>query len=75
MCPYRHDRQWHDLQKHYPGDFEKAAELETAIRETDNGLWLTRHRQPIHQTTFTRSESALPLFGDHAGCDSGFCWV
>jgi hypothetical protein len=75
MCPYRQDRQWADLQEYYPDDFQSAVNLESEIRSRDNGFWLTKHRRPLSEITFTRNESSLPLFGDHAGCDSGFCWV
>lgn len=75
MCPYRQDRQWADLQEYYPSDFQSAIQLESDIRSKDTGFWLTKHRRPLSDITFTRNESSLPLFGDHAGCDSGFCWV
>ena len=75
MCPYRQDRQWADLRDYYPLDFTAASRLETEIRQKDGGLWLTKHRRPLAEINFERRESALPLFGDHAGCDSGFCWV
>ena len=75
MCPYRQDLQWAQLKEHFPADFEKAGDLEKQIRQTDKGLWLTKYRKPLAQIEFTEAERAPSLFGEHGGCDSGFCWV
>lgn len=77
MCPYRSDRQWAQLREHYPSDFAQAAQLEQDIHAADSqgGVWLTKHRQPLAGVTFTDATRDLPLFGQVEHCDSGFCWV
>jgi hypothetical protein len=75
MCPYRQDRQWMQLKEHFPADFDRAVQLERNIRSKDDGLWLTKHRKPLDEIQFADQETQSPLFGQHGGCDSGFCWV
>ena len=77
MCPYRSDRQWAQLKAHYPEDFELASLLErkAAAQDDKGGVWLTKHRQPLHEITFADTSRDLPLFGQVEHCDSGFCFV
>lgn len=77
MCPYRSDKQWKQLKEHYPDDFNQAAALEKEIsqRDTEGGLWLTKHRRALADVAFADTEPDLTLFGEVEHCDSGFCWV
>jgi hypothetical protein len=74
ICPHRRNKQWQRLKESYPIDFQKAVELDKAIRakDTRDGVWLHEARKPLDEIDFEEEEKSQPeLFG----CDSGFCWT
>jgi hypothetical protein len=70
MCPNHTVAEWTALQHDYPTDFKRAAQLEDAIREQDDDLWLTRRRVPLRDWT---GDDEPDLFTGL--CDSGYCFV
>ncbi len=78
MCPFRSDTQWKRLKEQYPEDWAKAVVIDKEIRENDiyNSLYLHRSRVPLENAVLLeKQERVLPLFGDTAECDSGYCFV
>lgn len=56
MCPNMDNAEWHEMRRDYPGDFQKAIELEQEIREWDGEIWLTDHRKPLAQVEFNPAD-------------------
>lgn len=52
MCPNMDEHEWYEMKRDYPGDFQKAVELEKEIQEWDGDIWLTDHRRPLAQVEF-----------------------
>jgi hypothetical protein len=62
----------------YPDDWIKACEIDNQIRNNDQykSLFLHKSGVPLEQAILVeKKERLLPLFGDTAECDSGYCFV
>lgn len=74
-CPFQTDREFAEMPRE---DFEKACELDDAIRDGGNGttgpLYVSRHRRPLREIDFAEMMSSpqLDLFGNE--CE-GMCGV
>lgn len=78
FCPFHSPGVWADLARETPDLFEKAADLETHLRERSirdgNGpVYLTRFGIPLRDAIDTEQE-LLPL-ADDGSCDSGWCFT
>lgn len=78
FCPFHSPTAWSDLARETPDLFEKAADLETHLRERslENGtgpVYLTRFGVPLREAIDTGQE-LLPL-ADDGSCDSGWCFT
>jgi hypothetical protein len=65
MCPHRRDAQWRRMRDHYPDDWQKAVELDRAIREVDrdNAVYLHESGKPLDEADLdTAKDDELPLF-------------
>lgn len=76
FCPFHSPGAWADLARETPDLFEKAADLETHLRERSirdgNGpVYLTRFGIPLREAIDTEQE-LLPI-ADLDNCDSGWC--
>lgn len=76
MCPWRRNSQWRRLRDHYPGDFQKAVELDEKMRIYDSNVYLHDSRQPLRDVDLGKPDKPEDfLLGEVGGCDSGHCWV
>lgn len=79
FCPFHSPAAWADLARETPDLFEKAADLETHLRDRSlrdgNGpVYLTRFGIPLRDAIDTDQE-LLPLADDPGSCDSGWCFT
>jgi hypothetical protein len=72
MCPHHRDDEWRQLKATNPADFNKAVQLDTALRERDSELFLHKSRKPLAIVDLTVESEQHDMFPD---CDSGMCWV
>lgn len=77
-CPFTHPDTWAEMRRNEPDLFEKAADLETHLRERSirdgNGpVFLTRFGIPLREA-ISDGQDTLP-FIDDASCDSGYCFT
>jgi len=72
MCPNMSNRQWLDIKKNYPADFEAAVKVDYDTRENDNqgGVYLHRDLIPLDEVDFTADEPPNLL----SECAS-VCWT
>ena len=70
MCPHRNDVEWKRLRDDYPGDWDRAVELEEDVRKKDEHIFLHLSRVPLADADL--NDDQRDLFGE---CDSGFCFV
>nr|VFK59909.1 MAG: hypothetical protein BECKTC1821F_GA0114240_103827 [Candidatus Kentron sp. TC] len=70
MCPHMRPEEWAYLLDVYPDDFEQAARLDEAMRETKPDAYLTSVCAPLSECRFGE-QGCLDL----AGCASGFCFA
>ncbi len=74
MCPNKSTNEWLWEKKNAPDDFLKAIQLEEAIREEDEDLYLTRFCRPLKTITDNElNDNQLDLFTGR--CDSGMCFI
>lgn len=71
MCPNQSPLMWADMRREQPGEFAKAVDFETEIRERDAHVWLHRAMIPLTDAV-DLTDMQLFLFD---GCDSGYCFV
>lgn len=73
ICPHRQNGQWRRLRDIYPDDWQKAVELDYAIRDRDplHAVYLHRSRMPLDQADLGNDEETAAMLG----CESGFCWT
>lgn len=72
MCPYRGPKEWAALTS---GDRERASRFDAEIRERDPKVYLRRDLRPLEAVEPAPAGPDLPLFGEVAHCDSGYCWT
>lgn len=69
MCPNQSDREWADLKRDHPSDFQNAVKLEREIREKDQHFYLHQSCQPLDAVVFSKKENLL------SACESGHCFI
>lgn len=69
MCPNQGLDGWRYLRKYYPGDFDKAVQLEHSFRLRSPYDWLHRSGKPL-DVAVNMAEESPGLFDI---CDSGYC--
>lgn len=76
MCPYTTNAEWGRMQREDPGDFAQAVAFDQAIRHEDPAVFVHRSGMALAEADLTAPDAPpLPLFGEMAGCDSGYCYV
>lgn len=78
-CPYHHNREWRDMKKHRPDEWQEAVEFDRAIRKCGGmrgDVFLHSDRVPLDEARLWRDfdENQLPLFDMVDEC-SGMCGV
>lgn len=73
MCPNMADKDWIEMKRMYPSDFQRAIELEKEIQEWDEEVYLHISRKPIEEVEFDDSKVELDATGRI--CAEGFCWL
>jgi hypothetical protein len=71
MCPNQSALAWKDLKRRNDGDFEKAAQLESEVRQKDQHVYFHLLAIPLEQAV-EQSELQTDMFD---GCDSGYCFT
>lgn len=77
FCPFHTPQTWADMRRDEPALFEKAADLETHLRDRSerdgNGpVYLSRAGIPLRESV-DAGQDTLPL--DDQSCDSGWCFT
>jgi len=52
MCPQRTDNQWLDLRDDYPGDYQRAVDIEMGMHETNPDVFLHRSLKRLDHADF-----------------------
>ena len=78
-CPYRHNREWREMKKNRPDEWQDAVEFDRAIRKCGGmrgDVFLHADRKPLDEANLWRDqdENQLPLFDMVDEC-SGMCGV
>ena len=76
MCPNMPNAEWLYVHDNYPADFERACQLDEAIREEDianggTGVWLHESRVPLREADLTAPDRKDPI----RQCGLGMCFV
>jgi len=71
MCPNQSPEAWKQMKRLQNGDFEKAVELESGIRENDEHIYFHPLAVPLEKAV-KQSEQQSDMFD---GCDSGYCFT
>lgn len=69
MCPNQSPREWKKMKQLNDGDFQKAVELESKLRQADPHIYFHPLAIPLAQAV-EQSELQADMFD---GCDSGYC--
>lgn len=77
FCPFHRPGTWHDQRRDEPDLFAKSCELEDLLNERREVLgkdpvYLTRFAKPL-RVAIPDGVDLLPIFGDDAHCDNGWC--
>lgn len=76
FCPYTKMREWREMRKNDPTEFERVARLEELMNErrTAKGkVYLTDKLMPLRQAVTLSDQGNL--FEAEPSCDSGFCFM
>jgi hypothetical protein len=77
FCPFHRPGTWHDQRRDDPELFAKSCDLEDLLNERRDVLgkdhvYLTRFAKPL-RVAIPDGVDLLPIFGDSADCDNGWC--
>lgn len=82
FCPFHTARNWQEMRRDHPADFERAADLEGVlierrIRIGRDAAYLTRFGMPLRQAIGEAQQTlALDDFSmDNETCDEGVCFI
>ena len=77
MCPLHSDAEWREMQTaRDDGDWWRAKRLDEQLRFRPDPLYLHRGRGALCDNALVREgEPSDDLFGGHADCESGMCFV
>jgi hypothetical protein len=67
ICPQQDDEQWRYIKAHYPADWEKALQVDAAIRERDPELYL--HRSCLPLADWAERNPGLGVLSCGGGCE------
>ncbi len=67
MCPNLADAEWAEMKRDWPGDFEKACQIESELRQDDPHFWLHPSCAPLALVDF---DAQRTMFADR-GCTGG----
>jgi hypothetical protein len=79
MCPNMANSEWRYVRDTYPADFERACQLDEAIREEDQaqgraGVWLHHSRQPLRTAPLDDDDGRDGKL-EGRQCGLGLCFV
>jgi len=74
MCPNQSDKEWLEVKKNRPDEFQKAVKLEQEIQSDDPHAWLHKSCVPLDQVDFDKNHQD-DLFDSGLYCSSGVCFV
>jgi len=80
FCPYHSNREWSNLKKNWPEEFQKAAEIEHRLQKlytqaevtTADNIYLHDSLFSLDEIDFNETQGQLNLFGNE--CE-GMCGV
>jgi hypothetical protein len=72
MCPNQSNREWHDVQRNYPEQFQEALQIEREIRSVDPHAYFHGSFTPLYRVDFSDDED---MFSGYAGCSDGVCFL
>lgn len=70
MCPNQTNGEWRNLKVRFPGDFQKAVELEREVRLKEPNAYFSGYRIPLDEIDFGNE---VDMFD--GGCNSGACFT
>ncbi len=68
ICPNKGDREWIEMRRTDPQDFEACLIAEAKIRETDPHFYLHESCKPLSEVRFDQQQSMFPENGCTEGC-------
>jgi hypothetical protein len=71
MCPHHSDKEWAHIKQSYPGDFQKAVELEREFRVIDPFAYLHKLCVPLDEIEFVNEDQQQQGTDE---CTSGMCF-